>query len=211
MALFKLILALVAGYILGSVNTSVIAGNIYGESTRKKGSGSTGLNNTLRAHGPQAALVVIVGDVLKGVVACLLGYLLTASEFGSERLFDLKTPNLGLLLAGTSCIIGHIFPVFFQFKSGRGILTAASVVFMIDWRIGAIAVCLFIIVLLITRYVSVSSMIAAAGFPIVCLIMEKPSYTMVYSISIALLIIIHHRKNIGRLVNGAEAKIKIGR
>jgi glycerol-3-phosphate acyltransferase PlsY len=115
------------------------------------------------------------------------------------------------MLAGTSCIIGHLFPIFFQFKGGKGVLTAATVVFMTDWRIGAITLCLFIIIVLITRYVSVGSMVSAAGLPIVSLILEKPGYSMVYIISIALLIIIMHRKNIGRLINGTEPKLKLGR
>ena len=211
MAIFMLVLALVCGYILGSVNTSIIAGNIYGENIRKKGSGSAGLTNTLRTLGPKAAVFVFAGDVLKGVLACLLGYMLTAGELGSERLFDFVNPNMGLLLAGTSCIFGHVFPVFFQFKGGKGVLTAATVVFMMDWRAGAILICVFIIVLLITRYVSVGSMICAAGLPVVSLLLEKPSYCMVYMIAIALLILIMHRKNIGRLINGAEPKLRLGR
>ncbi|MCL2059344.1 MAG: glycerol-3-phosphate 1-O-acyltransferase PlsY [Oscillospiraceae bacterium] len=211
MVIFKLLLALVSGYVLGSVNTSIIVGKMFGEDVRGKGSGNAGLNNTLRLLGLKAALIVLFGDVLKGVLACLLGYVLTASEFGSEGLMDYANPNLGLMLAGTSCIFGHIFPVFFQFKGGKGVLTAATVIFMMDWRLGAISICLFIIVVLITKYISVGSMVSAAGLPIISLILEKPSYSMVYSIAIALLIIVMHRKNIGRLINGAETKLKVGK
>lgn len=209
MIIFKLVLALISGYLLGSINTSIIAGGFLGENIRRKGSGNAGLTNTLRVLGPKAAVAVFAGDVLKAVLACLLGYLLTANELGSERLFDLVNPNLGLMLAGTSCIVGHIFPVFFQFKGGKGVLTSVAVVFMMDWRIGAILLCLFVIVVLITRYVSVGAMTAAVGFPIVCLLLEKPSYSMVYAVSIALLIIIMHRQNIGRLINGTEPKLKM--
>ena len=211
MIIFKLILALVSGYMLGSVNTSIIAGNIYGENIRKKGSGGAGLTNTLRVLGPKAALFVFAGDVLKAVAACLLGYLLTAGDLGSERLFDYNNPNLGLMIAGTSCIFGHIFPVYFQFKGGKGVLCAAAVIFIMDWRMGAISICLFIIVLLITRYVSVSSIIAAISLPIVSMILEKPGYSMVYTIAIALLIVIMHRKNIGRLISNTEPKLKLGK
>ena len=209
--IFKLVLALVSGYILGSVNTSIIAGNIYGENVRMKGSGNAGLTNTLRVLGPKAAMIVFAGDVLKGVLACLLGYVLTAGEFGSEHIVDFANPNLGLLLAGTSCIFGHIFPVFFQFKGGKGVLTAATVVFIMDWRLGAISLGLFVVVLLITGYVSVGSIVAAIGLPIASLILEKPRYSMVYAIAIALLIIITHRKNIGRLLSGTEPKQKFGK
>ena len=211
MQIFMLVLSLISGYLLGSVNMAIIVGNIFGENIRKKGSGNAGLTNTLRVLGPKAAVIVLACDILKAVFACLLGYFLTVSLFDSEKLFDFENPNLGLMLGGTSCILGHLFPVFFQFKGGKGVLTAATVVFMMDWRIGAILLCLFIIVLLITRYVSVGSITAAVGLPIVSLILSKPTYSMVYSIAIALLIIIMHRQNIARLINGSEPKQKIGR
>ena len=211
MAIFMLLLALISGYLLGSINTSIIVSNIYGENIRTKGSGNAGLTNTLRVLGPSAAVIVLVGDILKGVLACLLGYLLTAGELGSERVFDLDNPNLGLLLAGTSCIFGHIFPIYFQFKGGKGVLTSAAVVFMMDWRVGTILICLFIIVVLITRYVSVGSMLAAIGLPLVSLVLNKPSYTMVYMVAIGLLVLIMHRTNVGRLINGTERKLKLGR
>jgi len=206
-----LLLALVSGYLLGSVNSAIIVSNLFGENIKKKGSGNAGLTNTLRVHGPKAAVIVLLGDILKGVAACLLGYYLTAGELGSDGPFNLDSPNLGLLLAGTACIFGHIFPVFFQFKGGKGVLTTATVVCMMDWRIGAILICAFIIILLITRYVSVSSVISAAGLPVVSLLLEKPLYSMIYAIAIMLLIIIMHRHNIGRLINGTEPKLKFGR
>jgi len=209
MLIFKLIMALISGYILGSVNTSIIAGNIFGVDIRKKGSRNAGFTNTLRVLGPKAASIVLIGDILKGVVACLLGYLLTAGELGSDGLFDSANLNLGLMLAGTSCIFGHIFPVFFQFKGGKGVLTTAAVIFMIDWRVGAVLLALFIIIVLITRYVSVGSMVSALCLPIVCLIMEKPLYSLVYTVTIALLIVIMHRANIGRLISGTENKLKL--
>lgn len=210
MLIFKLLLTLVSGYLLGSVNTTIIVSNLRGDNVRKKGSGSAGLTNAFRVLGPKAAAIVLVGDVLKAVLACLLGYLLTANELDSDRLFDLANPNLGLMLAGTSCIIGHIFPAYFQFKGGKGVLTAATVVFMMDWRIGAILICLFIIIILITRYVSVGSVAAAICFPIVSVILEKPGYSLVYACAIMLLIIFMHRQNIVRLINGTEHKLRIG-
>lgn len=207
---FKLLLALAAGYLLGSVSFSIIISKIRGDDIKKKGSGNAGLTNVLRVFGPKAAAFVLAGDVLKAVAACLLGYLLTAGEFGSHSVFDAANPNIGIMLAGTSCVVGHIFPVYFQFKGGKGVLTTATVVFMIDWRIGLALLCLFIIIVLITRIVSISSIIAAACFPVACIIMEKPAYCLVYAIAIAALIIIMHRQNIGRLLKGAEPKLKIG-
>ena len=206
--LVKLLLALVSGYLLGSVNTSIIAGKIFGGDPRKKGSGNAGLTNTMRVHGAKAALLVLVGDVLKAALACFIGYILTANELNSGPMFDTAAPNMGLMLAGTSCVFGHIFPIYFQFKGGKGVLTTAVVILMMDWRVGAILLCLFLIVMLTSRYVSVGSMAAAAGLPVVFAILEKQAYSMVYAVAIALLIIFMHRKNIGRLIKGTEPKIK---
>ena len=210
MLYFKLILALLAGYLLGSVNFSIIISNALGENIKSKGSGNAGLTNMLRVFGPKPAVIVLIGDVLKAAAACLLGYLLTANELNSHHLFDVDSPNLGLMLAGTSCIIGHLFPAYFHFKGGKGVLTTAIVVLMIDWRIGVSLLCVFVIIALITKIVSVSSMVAAICLPIANAILEKPGYSMVYAVAIMLLILVMHRQNIGRLIKGTEPKLKMG-
>ncbi|MDR1438791.1 MAG: glycerol-3-phosphate 1-O-acyltransferase PlsY [Clostridiales bacterium] len=209
MAIFKLFISLLVGYILGSVNTAILVGNIFGVNIKKKGSGNGGLTNALRVLGAKGGVLVLLGDVLKGVLACLFGYLLTKGEFGSERFIDLENASLGALMAGMSCIFGHIFPIFYQFKGGKGVLTTVTVIFVMDYRIAAILLCIFIIMLLISRYVSLGSMIAAASFPAVSLIFEKPGFFVLYSFVIAATIIIAHRKNIGRLINGSEPKLKM--
>jgi glycerol-3-phosphate acyltransferase PlsY len=209
MIIFKLFISLAVGYILGSINTAIIVGNIFGVNLKKAGSRNAGLTNAFRVLGPKGGFPVLAGDVLKGVASCLLGYVLTRSELGSEHFIDLTNASLGMLMAGTSCIFGHIFPLFFQFKGGKGVLTSATVIFLMDYRIAAILLCIFIIVLLIARYVSLGSMVAAASFPAVALIFEKPGFFVLYSFVIAALIVVMHRKNIGRLINGTEPKIKM--
>jgi glycerol-3-phosphate acyltransferase PlsY len=209
MVFFKLFISLTVGYVLGSANTAILVGNLFGVNLRKKGSGNAGLTNAMRVLGAKAAAMVLIGDILKGVLSCLLGYILTRSELGSERFIDLENTNLGMMLAGTSCIFGHVFPLYFQFKGGKGVLTSLAVVMLMDYRIGAILLCIFVIILLISKYVSLGSMLSAACFPIVSLMFEKPAFFMLYSVLIAVLIIIMHRKNIGRLINGTESKLKV--
>ena len=211
MTIFKLIIALFVGYFFGSINTAMLVGNIYGVDLRKKGSGNAGLTNTYRILGGSAAALVLVGDILKAMLSCFIGFLLTRNELGPEHFFDLNDANLGMMLAGTSCIIGHICPMFFQFKGGKGVLTSATVIFLMDYRIGAIALCIFIVIVLLSKYVSLGSILAAICFPIVSIIFKKPTHFMVYSIVIAILIVFMHRKNIGRLINGTESKLRFKR
>src|SRR5262245_5310719 len=117
--------ALAAGYLLGSLNTAVIVGKLYGKDIRALGSKNAGLTNTLRVLGKSAAALVLAGDVLKGVIACLIGLRIGVySEAGD---------CVSLLAAGAGAVIGHNWPVYFGFKGGKGALTGLAVLFMIDW------------------------------------------------------------------------------
>ena len=210
MAFFKLILSMLSGYFLGSINTAILVGKSYKVDLKKQGSGNAGMTNAYRVLGAPAALMVLLGDVLKAILACFLGFVLTRNELGSGSFFDLEYANLGLMLAGTSCILGHIYPLFFKFKGGKGVLTSVVVIFLMDYRIAAICMCVFIIILLLTKYVSLGSIFAALSFPIVSLIFKKPLYFLVYAIAISILLLIMHRKNIERLIKGTESKVRIG-
>jgi glycerol-3-phosphate acyltransferase PlsY len=210
MGLLMLILSLATGYILGSFNTGMVISKLAGVDIKKKGSGNAGFTNALRVMGPKAAAIVLIGDTLKAVLACYLGYLFTKGQlFGAEKFFDVNADNLGIMAAGMGCIIGHVFPVFFEFKGGKGVLTTITVVFMMDFRIALILLCIFAIIVLISKYVSLGSIIAATGLPIVSLIFKKPPHFLLYAFAIPILIIILHRKNIGRLISGTESKLKV--
>jgi glycerol-3-phosphate acyltransferase PlsY len=167
----------------------IVVGRAYGVNLKKKGSGNAGLTNALRVLGPKAAAIVFAGDVLKGVLACFLGYLVTRGELGPERFIDLENPGMGMLIAGTFCIIGHIYPAYFKFRGGKGVLTAVTVVSLMDYRVAAIMLGLFIVVLLMSRYVSLGSIVAAVFLPVVSVALSKPAYFLVYSVTIAALII----------------------
>lgn len=191
-------LAAIAGYLLGSLNTSLIVGKFYSVDVRKHGSGNAGMTNTLRTLGKKAALLVILGDVLKGILAYIAGYYIYGGQLGG-------------LVGGTACIFGHIWPVFFGFKGGKGVLTAFAVLLMFDWPIALGLLLVFIIILLLTRYVSLGSVTAALLFPITAALLGRDAQTLVFSGIIAVLIIIKHNTNIKRLLDGTESRFTLKR
>lgn len=189
----KIIAIPLLGYLLGSVNTSIIVGKIYGIDIRKHGSGNAGMTNTLRTLGKLPAILVILGDILKGIISCLIGMYIMG--------------EIGLMLGGVAAILGHILPLYFGFKGGKGVLTSLAVILMMDYQLGLILLGIFLVILLITRYVSLSSMISAALFPLTAYIYDKTTTFIVFSILVAILLIFMHRANIKRLINGTESKI----
>ncbi len=186
-------ISMAAGYLLGSINTSLIVGKLYGIDIREHGSGNAGMTNTLRTVGRKAALVVLAGDALKSVISCLAGLIL-AGEYGA-------------IAGGLGAVAGHNWPVYFKFKGGKGVLTSFTAVLFLDWRIGLILLAVFAIVLLISRYVSLSSICAAAFFPVSATLLGRGAVFVVFSLIIALLIILRHQSNIGRLLNRTESRL----
>ncbi|MGI6669530.1 MAG: glycerol-3-phosphate 1-O-acyltransferase PlsY [Acetivibrionales bacterium] len=194
----RMVLAAVTGYLLGSLNSSLITGKFYGVDIRKHGSGNAGATNMLRTLGKKAALFVLAGDFAKGVLAYLAGCCI----YGGGK---------GGMLAGTAAILGHVWPVFFRFKGGKGVLTSLAVLLLIDWPIALGLLCVFTIILLLTRYVSLGSIVAAFLFPLVSLIFGRSVETVIFSGIIAALIIIKHRTNIRRLLDGTESKFSFSK
>lgn len=194
MEIVKLILTGVIGYLLGSANTSLIVGKFYGMDVRKHGSGNAGATNTLRTLGKTAAALVGIGDVLKGVIACLMGQLITGDASG-------------LMLGGMGAIAGHNWPLYFGFKGGKGIFTSFAVALMMDWKIGLILLGIFVILVAVTRYVSLGSVAGSALFPVFGLIFNKGTQFVFFAFILAALAVYRHRGNIERLVRGTEAKL----
>lgn len=198
---FKIILAALIGYLLGSVNASLVVGKFYGIDVRKHGSGNAGATNTLRTLGKTAALLVSLGDVLKGVLACLLGHYIVG--------YVEDVGNLGIMIAGIFAVIGHNWPVYFGFKGGKGIFTSFAVILTMDWKMGLILLGFFIIIVAFTRFVSLGSVAGAAVFPILSLapVFEKTYVFTFFAAIIAVLAIYRHRENIKRLIKGTESKL----
>ncbi|UPO90752.1 glycerol-3-phosphate 1-O-acyltransferase PlsY [Niallia sp. Man26] len=202
--IFKIFLALVFGYLLGSLNTAVIVGKIYGKDIRSHGSKSAGLTNTLRVLGKLAAVFVLVGDILKGIIACFIGLLLDVYSISGEA-----KDCVSLLAAGAGAVIGHNWPVYFRFKGGKGALTAVSVLFMVDWVMGILCLGLFVILVTLTRYVSLGSICATMLVAIISFIpfWGHTFYFNIFICLMAVMVIFRHRKNIQRLVSGTESKL----
>ena len=201
MSIFLFILCAVIGYAIGSVNSSILVGKFYGTDVRTQGSKNAGLTNTLRVIGKRAALMVLAGDILKGVIAVLIGVMLKtwSQESSLGELYG--------VMAGTFAVIGHNWPVYFKFKGGKGILTTATVIFMLDWKIGLIVLALFIIIVAIFRLVSLGSIIGSVAIPVVALALGHSIAFIIFMLFLAVLAIYRHKANIGRLVKGTENKL----
>ena len=198
--LLSWLILLLLGYFLGCLNGSVMISHfVIRDDVRQHGSGNAGLTNFYRTYGAKYALGVILFDMGKTVVACLLGGAMFNHLFGDWA--------LGVLLGGLGCELGHMFPVFFGFKGGKGILSGGTLVWLLDWRMGLIAWGLFALLWLVTRYVSLGSVAAAVSMPVSTWFLFGGSvlYTLL-AVFIAALVVWCHRENIRRLLQGEERK-----
>ena len=202
-----IIVAIIA-YLLGSISFSVIISKkVAGFDVREKGSGNAGSTNVLRAVGKGAAAITLVCDILKGVVAVLIAFLAGKIVKGLDN-------ALLVQIAGICVILGHTFPVFFKFKGGKGIATSLGVLLITNWQIGLICLVFALVLIALTRMVSVGSIAAAVLFPVLVIFINQNylvsasnwSY-LIYSIILAVLIIFNHRANIKRLLAGEENKL----
>lgn len=202
--ILKIFVALALGYLLGSLNTAVIVGKIYGKDISSHGSKNAGLTNTLRVLGKSAALLVLAGDILKGVIACSIGLQIGVYVYAGEA-----NDCVSLLAAGAGAVIGHNWPLYFGFKGGKGALTAAAVLFMFDWVMALICIGLFVMIVSLTRYVSLGTISATVFFVIISFIpaFEHGYSFYIFSFLMAFIIIFKHKENIQRLLSGTENKL----
>ena len=195
------VLAAVAAYFLGCINGAILISKHYlHEDVRTRGSGNAGLTNFYRNYGPKYAALVLALDALKMVAAIMITCLLINWE-PEARLW-------GALF----CVLGHIFPVTYKFKGGKGVLSGAALLFMLDLRIGLICLGVFVILVALTRFVSLGSVAASVLAPIVFqLIFPGHWFGLLLIILTALLLILSHRSNIVRLLTGKENKFSFKR
>ena len=201
-----IIMALIA-YVIGSINFSVIISKkVAGFDVREKGSGNAGSTNMLRSVGKKAAALTLVCDILKGVISIGIAVVL------GNMVQDINRELL-VQIAGIAVVLGHTFPVFFGFKGGKGVATSLGVLLMTNWKIGLICLVFALVLMVLTKMVSMGSVGAAVLFPVLVLfihtnytISEGSSY-FVYSIILALIVAFNHRSNIQRILNGTENKI----
>lgn len=199
------ILLLLGAYLLGSIPSAVWIGKyFYKTDVREYGSGNAGATNVFRVLGKKAGVPVLFIDILKGFVAVNLARL-SNDTVGSYQYINLQ------LVLGIASLVGHIFPIFASFRGGKGIATLLGIILAILPFAALISIGIFIIVLLISKYVSLSSMTASFAFPIIVIVGFKttnPSL-IIFSILIAIMVLITHQKNIERLLRKEESKARL--
>lgn len=202
-----LFIAILLAYMLGSIPTAVWAGKLFaGIDVREHGSGNAGATNALRVLGPGIAVPVLLLDIAKGLLATRLVFL-NVFELNS---FVLSNMDEARLILGIAAVIGHIFPLFAQFKGGKGIATFFGILIGFHFQSAMLSLGLFVIIVTITRYVSLGSILGALFYPIQLLLIFQLNslFIQVFSILIPLMVIYTHRKNIARLLKGEESKIR---
>ena len=200
------ILLVIVAYLLGSIPSAVWIGKrFYGIDVREHGSHNAGATNTLRTLGRRAALPVFAIDILKGFTAVMLSHL-SGYAPGSDAMFNFK------IMLVAAAVVGHIFPIFAGFKGGKGVATLAGAVAGVYPPAVGLCLIVFIIVLALSHYVSLSSMSAGIAFPIFIVLVfgERSASLIIFSCVIAVLLLLTHRKNIGRLIHHTESKLYLG-
>lgn len=193
-----IIVSMVVPYLLGSLNFAIIiSAKQYNEDIRSYGSKNAGMTNMMRTYGKCAAALTLLGDALKSIVSCIIGYLMLG--------------YLGCYIAGLFCVMGHMFPVFYRFKGGKGVVTGAMAILMSDPITFAIVLLIFIIIVAFTKYISLGSVMSVLLYPIILdrvykwLGHEVCPYT-IFAILIMILVVVKHYENIKRLFQGKENK-----
>lgn len=202
-----IVMAIIA-YAIGSINFSVIISRkVAGFDIREKGSGNAGTTNMLRSVGKKAAALTLVCDILKGVVSILIALIIGKMIKNVDR-------ALLIQIAGIMVVIGHTFPIFFEFKGGKGVATSLGVLLMTNWQIGLICLVFAIVIIACSRMVSMGSVGAAILFPVLTLfintnfIVEADGLKyFIYSVILAVIVVFNHRSNIKRILSGTENKL----
>lgn len=199
----------IIGYLLGSVNFAIIVTRVIAhDDIRKHGSGNAGMTNVLRTLGKGPALVTLIGDFSKGIIAVLIYRILLMLVLGASS-------QDGEYIVAFAALLGHLFPIFYGFKGGKGVLVSFGALIILAPMSALICLAVFIIVTAVSRYISLGSIVAAAVFPLANALIsvqngEVDWHRVVFSIPIALLIIFMHRGNIKRLASHSENKISLG-
>ncbi len=219
---YIVLISFIAAYLLGSINTAVIVTGIATKGKkdiREMGSGNAGFTNVLRSVGKVPAILTIVFDFLKSVIAVLIGGILFSIVFTGSKDID-GIVVIGKYLCGFFCILGHSFPIYFHFKGGKGIVSAAGMMLVADWRVFVIILTTFLIVFIFSKIISLASITCACLFPVYTFILTffidymnfhyTVSYVVLCTLAaffIGLFVVIKHSSNIKRLLAGEEKKI----
>jgi len=192
--LFFKMMSIIISYLLGSISFSYFIAKIWmGIDIRNYGSGNAGATNVLRVLGTKPAIIALLGDALKGIIAVYLGKLT-----GDESI---------MLLCGLAVVIGHNWPIFLKFKGGKGIATSLGVILTISPLSSLILIIIGVFIIYITRYVSLGSITSAIILPFIFYMLHKSGYYLIFALVLTFLALFRHRSNIQRLLSGKESKL----
>ena len=190
----RFLLLILCAFLLGSIPFGVVVAKIYGVNLKKVGSGNIGATNVLRSMGKGPALLTLVGDVVKGSLAIVIGR------------FFLHSPSLEGII-GLSAIVGHNFSLFLRFRGGKGVATSIGVLLIYSPKVGALTVILWLMVIVVTRYSSLAAIVSFGLLPLSIYVLDYSQEKLVIGILVAFLLIFRHTDNIKRLLHGTELKI----
>ena len=195
----------IIGYLIGSISFSIIIGKkMAGIDVREQGSGNAGSTNVLRTIGKKAAALTLLCDVLKGVVAVLIAFVV--GKFAK----DLNSAIL-IQIAALAVVVGHTFPIYFGFKGGKGVATSLGILLIVNWQIGLICLVFALLLMALTRMVSLGSVSAAVLYPVLTIFITEHYLVsgnyIIFGILLAAFVIFNHRENVKRILSGTENKL----
>ncbi len=213
------LLTAVIAYLLGSISSAVLISRIwFREDVREKGSGNAGATNILRNYGKKAAILTTAGDLLKSVISVLVGgYLLMHLQLTHTTEIEMESLRIvGRYFAGMCCVLGHLYPVYFGFRGGKGVLTSLGMILILDIRVALMCLAIFAVVLLCSRMVSLGSVISVGVAPALVYVVTRyidgrSMYSVVFctvmTAIICGMVVFKHRSNIRRIIAGNENKV----
>lgn len=211
--IIKYILIAVISYLLGSLNFSIILSEVVKKKDiRDSGSGNAGATNMLRTYGKKAAVGTMIGDILKVALGIIIAFAIL--DVPMKYIFsnpadaaEIQRVMLYKEFAGLFCVLGHIFPLYFKFKGGKGVAACTGMVIIVDWRIALILFVIFIGVILISKWISLGSIVIALLYPVLIFAFYKNFILAAVALLFTAIVIVAHRENIKRLAKGTENKI----
>ena len=203
------IIIAIISYLIGSIAVGVIIGKkMAGVDVRDKGSKASGATNVLRTVGKKAAGLTLLGDILKGIVAILIAYIVGNIIKDIDRAFLIQ-------IAGIFVVLGHTFPIFYKFKGGKGVATSLGILILTNWQIGLICLVFAIVLIALSRMVSLGSVGAAILYPVLTIFISEHYLVegnyFIYSVILAIIVVFNHRENIKRLLDGKENKLNFSK
>ncbi len=209
----KYIFIAIISYFLGSLNFSIILSRtLEKKDIRESGSGNAGATNMLRTYGKHFAVLTMIGDILKVALAILIAFLILNAPLDMIfNIADNKETAVTMILykeiAGFFCVLGHIFPLYFNFKGGKGVAACTGMVILVDWRIALILFVIFVITIAVSKMISLGSILIAIFYPVLIAVFYQNIILILIAVLFASIVIVAHRQNIKRILNGTENKL----